>query len=152
MELKYTEGMASEQDVYCHLMNCSEHFIPRLSETVNLQEYSRKIYERAVTFEAWSGDKLVGLVGAYFNDSDGEAGYITSVSTLGAYSGKGIASILINGCIDHASRNGFKTVLLEVAKANTRAMELYEQFRFQQFEDKHATMLMKLDVQPRQNT
>ena len=146
MELRYTEGMASEQDVYSHLMKCNEDFVPRLEEKVNVQEYSRKLSGKAVTFEAWAGSTLVGLVAAYFNDPDGETGYITSVSTLRSHMGKGIAHVLVTACIDYARQYKFKAVLLEVAKANTRAIELYEEFRFQQVEDQHTAMVMKLDV------
>ena len=147
MGLKYTEGMASEQEIHSHLMKCNENFIPHLEKKVNIQEYSRKIFEKAVTFEAWSGDTLVGLVAAYFNDPDGQVGYITSVSTIRTYMGKGIASILINSSIDYAKRHNFKTIFLEVAKANNRAVNFYKEFPFQEFEDKHTAMMMKLDVQ-----
>ncbi len=146
MELKYTERMASNQDIYSHLMKCNEDFIPHLEKKVNIQDYSTKIFEKAVTFEAWSGDTLVGLVAAYFNDPCGEAGYITNVSTIKAYMGKDIASILINLSIDYARQHSFKNIFLEVEKANQPAINLYKKFRFQEFENKHSAMLMKLDV------
>ena len=147
MELKYTEGMASEQAIYSHLMKCNKNFIPSLEKMVNIREYSTKIFEKAVTFVSWSGDTLVGLVAAYFNDPDGQTGYITSVSTIRTYMGKDIASILINSSIDYAKQQGFKKIFLEVAKANDYAINLYKKIRFQEFEDKQTTMLMKLDVQ-----
>ncbi len=146
MDLKYTEGMAFEQEIYSHLMKCNENFIPPLEKKVNIQEYSTKIFEKAVTFEAWNGDTLVGLVAAYFNDPDGQTGYITSVSTISAYMGKGIASILVNLSIDYARKNGFRTIFLEVAKANDHSIKFYKKFQFQEFEDEHTSTLMKLDV------
>lgn len=146
MDLKYTEGMASEQEIYSHLMKCNENFIPRLERKVNIKEYSKKIIEKAVTFETYSGDTMVGLVAAYFNDPDGKTGYITDVSTVREYMGKGIASILINLSIDYAKKHGFRTIILEVTKANDHAVNLYKKLGFQEFEDKHKSMLMKLDV------
>ena len=146
MSLKYAEGMASEQEIYSHLMECNENFIPHLEKKVNIHEYSNKIFQKAVTFEAWSADTLVGLVAAYFNIPDGQSGYITSVSIIRAYMGKGIASILINNCIDYAKKNNFRSISLEVAKANQQAINLYRKFRFQEFDDKHTSIFMKLDI------
>ena len=146
MTLKYTEGMASEQEIYSHLMKCNEYFSPPLEKKVNIHEYSNKIFQKAVTFEAWITDTLVGLVAAYFNDPDGQSGYVTNVSVIRPYMGKGIISILINRCIDYAKRNSFRSISLEVAKANHQAINLYRKFRFQEFEDKHTSTLMKLDI------
>ncbi len=146
MKLKYTEGMASEQDIYSHLMKCSENFIPHLEDKVNIHDYAAKLFEKAVIFEAWSEDTLVGLVAAYFNDFDSETGYITSVSVNSTYFGKGIASELLNLTIDYAKQHNFKTIILEVEKANERAVNLYRKFEFQKFEDKPAAILMKLGI------
>lgn len=146
MGLKYTEGMASEQEIYSHLMKCNENFIPPLEKKVNIHEYSNKIFQKAVTFEAWSADILVGLVAAYFNDPNGQSGYVTNISVIRLYMGKGIASILINRCIDYAKRNSFRSISLEVVKANHQAINLYRKFRFQEFKNKHRSTLMKLDI------
>lgn len=146
MALKYTEGTASEQEIYAHLILCNEDFVPPLAKKVNIREYSARIFENAVTFEAWSSDTLVGLVAVYFNDPDGTEGYVTSVSTIKQYAGRHIASSLIRLCIDYARQHGFKTVALEVAKANDVAVNLYKRFRFQESEDRQTTVLMKLDV------
>ena len=146
MDLKYTEGMASEQEIYFHLIKCNENFITPLEKKVNIHEYSNKIFQKAVTFEAWSADTLVGLVAAYYNDPDGQSGYVTNVSVTGPYMRKGIASILINRCIDYAKRNSFRSIGLEVAKVNHQAIDLYRKFRFKEFEDKHTSIFMKLDI------
>ncbi|MDP3921145.1 MAG: GNAT family N-acetyltransferase [Candidatus Omnitrophota bacterium] len=146
MGLKYTEGTASKQDIYSHLMTCDENFISRLKEKVNIQDYSGKISEKAVTFEAWGGDALAGLVAAYLNDPNTQTGYITSVSTIKTYAGRGIASVLINNCVTYARQHGFKSIFLEVEKANDHAVSLYKTYRFQEFEDNNASMLMKLAV------
>ena len=146
MGLKYTEGMASEQEICSHLMECNENFVPPLEKKVSIHEYSNKIFQKAVTFEAWRVDTLVGLLAAYFNDPNGQTGYITSVSTIKAYMGQGIASILINFSIDYARQHSFRTISLEVAKANHQAINLYRKFQFKEFEDKHTSTLMKLDI------
>lgn len=146
MNLKYTEGMASEQEIYSHLMKCNENFIPPLEKKVNIHEYSNKIFQKAVTFEAWSADTLVGLVAAYFNDPKGQTGYITSVSIIKAYMGQGIASILIDSSIDYARQHSFRTICLEVEKSNDHAINLYKKYQFHEYENKDASILIKLDI------
>jgi len=146
MGMKYTQGSASEQEIYSHLMKCNESFITNLAKRVNLEEYSKKIFEKAVTFEAWSGDTLVGLVAAYFNDTDGQVGYITNVSTIRTYMGKGIASELMNMCIQYAKQYNVKEIKLEVHKDNRPAINLYKEFGFMDYKNKDDFMLMKLGV------
>lgn len=146
MSLKYTEGMASEQEIYSHLMKCNKNFIPPLDKKVNIHEYSNKIFQKAVTFEAWSADTLVGLVAAYFNDPMGQTGYITCVSTIKAYMGQGIASILINLCIYYARQHHFKSICLEVDKSNDHAITLYKKFQFHEYENKDESVLMRLNI------
>lgn len=146
MSLKYTEGMASEQEIYSHLMKCNEDFVPNLEKRVNIKEYSRKIFEKAVTFEAWSGDTLVGLVAAYFNDPDGQAGYITNVSRMKRYAGLGIASGLMNLCVRYARQRNFREIRLEVHKDSIAAVSLYRDSGFVEYESKNASLFMKLEL------
>src|SRR5436190_21860381 len=91
----YKTGTASFSAVFTHLAKCNNDFVPPLSNKVDLELYSKKIAENSVTFEAWINDELVGLIAAYFNDLKQETGYITNVSTIKEYSGKGIASQLL---------------------------------------------------------
>jgi ribosomal protein S18 acetylase RimI-like enzyme len=146
MDVQYTQGTVSAEDIRVHLTHCNEDFVSPLEKKVDIQEYSAKLFENALTFEAWSGNTLIGLVAAYFNDPCGEAGYITNVSTIKTYMGKGIASALINLSIEYAREHHFKRIILEVEKGNLSAIRLYEKLRFHDFEDKHSTILMKFET------
>lgn len=146
MTHNYIIGKATEQDIYCHLMKCNNDFIIHLQDKINIREYSKKLSEKAITFEAWSEDTLVGLVAVYFNDSHGQTGYISNVSTIDTYTGKGIASALIDLSIDYARRHEFKTISLEVEKANVLALRLYKRFQFKEVEEGPTEILMTLSV------
>ena len=124
--IEYKTDIASFNHVYSHLSECSENFEPPLDSKVTISEYSKKIAERATTFEAWVEDKLVGLVAAYFNDQQKGKGYITNVSTVREYVGEGIASNLVKNCIAYAAENNFSEVGLEVNAKNHKAVKLYE--------------------------
>lgn len=121
----YLSHKASEAEIAAHLVRCDADFVPPLSDRVAIQDYARKIASTALRFEAWSGGSLIGLVAAYCNDRDKCIAYITSVSVLRAWTGKGIGAHLVGQCIEHAKESGMQLISLEVAETNMRAIKLY---------------------------
>ncbi len=128
--VEFGSNKATEAQIAEHLSHCDADFVPRLSSRVEMVEYARKIAEKAMRFEAWSGDKLVGLVAAYCNDRERRIAYITSVSVLRGWMGKGIAASLMKQCIEYAKTSGMRQVSLDVASANAPAVGLYEKSGF----------------------
>ena len=113
-----------------HLVRCDASFVPRLSERVELADYATKLYERAVTFEAWQDKSLVGLVAAYVSESPGGEAYVTNVSVEDGFHGRGVASALLGDCIRRAREGRMRRVRLEVAPENQRAVGLYRKLGF----------------------
>jgi len=101
-----------------------------LDKTVDITTYSKKIAENCITFEAWINNDLAGLIAAYFNDPENTAGFITNVSILKAYAGRGVASELLKNCIGYGTENKFKEISLEVHDNNERAIRLYKKSGF----------------------
>ncbi len=128
--IEYLVNKASEVEIAEHLSSCDAAFIPPLSGRVEINDYAQKIACRAARFEAWSGDKLVGLVAAYCNDQEKRIAYITSVSVLKTRTGKGIAARLMKQCIEYAKATGMWQVSLEVASDNAPAIRMYEKSGF----------------------
>ncbi len=116
---------------------------PPLSEKVDIQAYAKKMKQFAVCFEAWDGTDLIALVAAYFNDTEKKTGFITNVSTLTKYSGKGIAKQLIQGCVDYATDLKFETILLEVNRHSLNAVGLYQKYGFIIMDYHHDMLKMK---------
>lgn len=141
--LKYEEGKADRDDILSHLKRCDDNFEPRLSDRVNLLEYSNKIFEKATTFEAWTGDTLQGLIAAYTSGSGPETAYITNVSVAGDIAGQGIASLLMARCIEWAEQNDIREVTLEVYSKNAMALKLYRKFGFIVAEEGEPMVVMK---------
>lgn len=127
---KYRSNRASEGEIAEHLSRCDANFVPPLSARVEIGEYAKKLASKAVRFEAWSGDTLVGLVAAYCNDQERRIAYISSVSVLKEWMGKGIAARLTSLCIAHAKASGMRQISLEVADDNKPAIKLYEKNGF----------------------
>ncbi len=128
--VEYHLNQASAVELAEHLLRCDVDFVPPLSDRVNINDYAQKIANKAARFEAWSGGTLIGLVAAYCNDSESRISYITSVSVLREWTGKGIARDLTNLCIEHAQAMGMRQISLEVASDNAPAIKLYEKSGF----------------------
>ena len=142
----YKAGTASQEQIYLHFMECDADFISSLNEKVNIAAYSKKLFENSITFEAWDDNKLAGLIAAYFNDTKNKAGFITNVSIIKIWKGRGIASELLNACIQYAQQNNYSEIKLEVSDKNKEAIHLYEKFNFHVIKNKNDLRIMKLDL------
>ncbi len=130
MIINYNINTATSDDIDIHLTACNDNFIPALSEKVDIADYALKLSKHAVNFEAWDGGVLAGLIAAYFNDTENGLGYITNVSTVSGYSGRGIASNLLERCIAYGREQQFESIALEVNKQSLAAVNLYQKFGF----------------------
>ena len=128
--IKFSFNRTNIEQIAYHLHVCNDFFIPPLSERVVIDDYARKIFENADRFEAWAGGILVGLVAVYCNDIKLKVAYITSVSVLPSWQGKGIASQLINKCLVYIKSLGFERVELEADQKNKAAIFLYKKYGF----------------------
>jgi len=126
----YLLNKASVAQIAEHLSRCDADFVPPLGGRVEIGDYAGKIASKATRFEAWSRGTLVGLVAAYCNDRDKRIAYITSVSVLREWTGKGIAAHLLSQCVEHAKASGMRQISLEVAGGNAPAIKLYEESGF----------------------
>lgn len=140
--VNYVENKASEAEIAEHLLRCDADFVPPLSKRLEINDYAKKIFAHATRFEAWSDNKLLGLVAAYYNDQKNRVAFITSVSVLREWAGKGIAAHLMNQCIEHAKKMGMLQIRLEVASNNRVAIKLYEKTGFELCESKESFFTM----------
>lgn len=142
--VEYVSNKATACEIAEHLSCCDAHFVPHLSDRVEISDYANKIASKATRFEAWSRGTLVGLVAAYCNDQESCIAYITSVSVVKEWMGKGIAAKLMQQCIDHATSIGMEKITLEVANNNSPAKRLYEKSGFVESKAKPPYLSMNL--------
>jgi 2-polyprenyl-3-methyl-5-hydroxy-6-metoxy-1,4-benzoquinol methylase len=131
-----------------HLTICSNTFIPSLDSYVNINDYSKKIFEQAILFSKFDGDKLVGLVAAY-NNSTEKFGWVTNVSVDPNYSRKGIASELLNECNKYFENKKYFNIFLEVFSDNKKAIKLYIKHGFINYKIKDNKMTLKQQLTQR---
>jgi len=144
--IEFREGTATREDIQAHLEGCDSTFSPKLSLKVNIEEYSRKIRARARTFEAWLDDELIGLVAAYMNDLGTRTSFITSVSVAQDFMGRGIASALLDHCLNRSREEGMKAVRLEVSLDSGEAIQMYKKIGFSEIVRKGETVSMELEI------
>jgi ribosomal protein S18 acetylase RimI-like enzyme len=144
-DLHYKMKEADEADILVHLQACDANFSPPLSQRVALEGYSKKIHDLAVTFEAWIGTTLAGLVAMYV-DTDKQMAFITNVSVLKGFMGRGMAADLVREAIDYCKHKKINVIRLEVTENNGGAIRLYEKFNFMKYDRKDNLYLMKLEI------
>lgn len=125
MKIEYKVKAANKTDIVQHLYRTNKFFFPPLDSYVNIDDYACKLYEKAVTFEAWDGDKLIGLAAAYFNNYSSKNIFFTNLSLEIDYQGIGIATELFKSLLEMAKQNEFETVTLEVKKTNNKVYSFH---------------------------
>lgn len=128
--LKYTRKTTTIAALYNHLELCSKHYVPELDTRVNLNEYAKKLFDYAETFECWDENHLVGLLAIYCNDKASNLAFISNLSVTPDHYKQNIASQLLENCIEYASMQGFISINLEVHVDNIAALNLYKKYKF----------------------
>ncbi len=101
-------------------------FAKRLEETVNIEDYSRKLSEHANFEIAEFDSSIIGIVAFYENESEL---YIPYVCVSISKRGMGVADILLNNICHYADMKN-KPISLEVRTSNIGAIRLYRKFSF----------------------
>ena len=137
---------ASFDQIVNYLRKADDHFIPSLSDQVDLEIYAKKIIDHAETIEAWQENALIGLLAVYLNNAKYSSAFITSISILKSFHGAGIAKKLMHDCIDLATRLDFEEVSLEVGRENVRAISFYHKIGFSERHRNDQSIFMSLNL------
>lgn len=134
-----------------HLTACDSAFVPALTTKLELDQYSKKIVEYATRFEAFYNNRLIGLIACYLNDYKSQTGFITNVSVISAFNGKGVAKQLLSMLLQYAAENNFNTISLEVNKLNVPAYKLYKRAGFVLANESHDILQMTIQISDNKN-
>jgi ribosomal protein S18 acetylase RimI-like enzyme len=145
--IDYRVNQATAFQISQHLQGCDTNFVQTLNSRVPIDDYSKKIADKAVRFEAWVEGALIGLVAMYCNDQERHFAYITSVSISRGWQAKGIASLLMKDCIKHVVELGGVQIGLEVRQESTVAVNLYRKFGFEIDESDGSVIRMTLKLE-----
>lgn len=143
----YAVNRASVSRIIGHLETCGPFFVPPLCTRVRIADYAEKIARRAVRFEAWADETLVGLVAGYCNDPRRQCAHITNISVRPGWLRQGIGRRLVEQFVAHAKQENLQRVSLEVGRHNAAAIELYSDCGFAGAVPAAASITMILDLQ-----
>jgi ribosomal protein S18 acetylase RimI-like enzyme len=122
----------SEKALVEHLIKCNNSFVPKLSDRIDISVYGEKLWSLAnlAVAKCEESYEIVGVAAFYDNDVEKKFAYLSSLSVLHEYRGKGIARELMMKMIQVVVAKGFKKIRLEVHSDNTTAIALYSKFNF----------------------
>jgi ribosomal protein S18 acetylase RimI-like enzyme len=130
MTLVFGIGGLSVKELCRFFANCDNQFSPLLSSRVRLVKYSEKLVLNSIIIHAKENNKIIGLIAFYANESSLDYAYISLICVLKGYEGKGIGKRLIDECILHINKKGFKSIKLEVNNDNQNAISFYTKIGF----------------------
>lgn len=129
-KVTYTMNLSNAVDLAKHLSCVDTSFQKTLSSRVEIPLYSKKLHERAVRFEAWLCEELIGFVACYLDSSFRRNAFVTNVSVLPKYQRLGIAERLMGACIQNARDLKLLQINLEVDQHCLPAISLYQKLGF----------------------
>ena len=129
-------------DVVLPLIRMADgNFTPRISESVDLEAYSKKLSKYANFLIAKDSDGYhAGFIAYYLNDETKQI-YITLIVVDGTYQHYGIGSKMIQLLIEEESK-GYRSIALEVRKSNKSARLFYKKHGFLAQEDRGNKILL----------
>lgn len=141
-KIVYSVNRSSVANIAAHIMHADTTFEPCISSRINISVYAHKLHDRAVRFEAWLDEELVGLVASYCNQPAGCEAFVTSVSVWPEWQRKGIANQLMRQCIEHVQSLGFVQIELKVNEHSLPAIALYHKLGFNTLRSSDSTLTM----------
>ena len=110
-------------------------FYEPLSNRVDLDVFSSKISDLAISFILVKDARIAGIIVAYFYEPESKKGYITLTHTKTEFRGQHVARALLDSVKTYAKSNGFLYVDLGVYKNNIAAYNLYMNYGFEVLTD-----------------
>ena len=101
-----------------------------LSAKQNLDDFARKLCEKATLCVAHDGEVIVALVAGYTDHVVDNMGYISIAATLPQVQGRGYSSSLIREFLDIAREKQLQAVHLYAVRENAPAMHMYRKLGF----------------------
>ena len=117
-EVKYSRDDISLEELTEFVINSASSFTPPLDTIVDIDEYCRKIIDKAVILIAHEGKTIAGLHALYCNDHVKKRGFGTYIFVKPEYRGMGIAEGLARKTVETARSCGMKSFVVETHEKN----------------------------------
>ena len=124
MEIKKIESLEKINSI---INKFDEEFAPSLSSLViDLSNYSKKIFDNAITIAMVENDDVLGFASFYCNDKESGIAFLSQIAVKKQYESNGIGTALLKECERIAKNHGMNKFRLEVYKNNLNGIKFYE--------------------------
>lgn len=145
MEFKLYETFPLTEYEFLKLMEkTSKLFTPPLSEVIDIEEYSEKVYTYASFVVCYDEKKINGFIAFYRNITEKQL-YITLICVDKVCQQQGVGSKMFE-VLFSLKKDGFCSVGLEVVKTNLNAYHFYKHHGFIELEDRGKKFLMHKEL------
>lgn len=121
----------SKDQLLIFLKKVNNEFPVPLSEKQDLERYAEKLLEKAtLCYKIDEKNQVIALVAGYTDCLSNNMAYISMVSTLPEYQGKGIATELVKKFINICIDKSISGIHLYAVEENTSAVKIYKKLGF----------------------
>lgn len=143
--LKFHINKAEEKEIFSHLMEMDNFFVPPLHTYVDIKDYAHKLFTKAIRFEVWKDDELKGLIAGYANKENNQY-FISNYSVSPDLQSLKAAYNLLTKVDEYCKENGISSISLEVQTENSKAIAFYKRNGFMQIKEEKQTLLMERGI------
>ncbi len=130
--------------LFTFLKESDSIFQPKLSERVNIKQYSEKLAERAELFYVLDGGKDIANCAVYMNRDD--ICFISSFAVAQNMQRNGIGTRLMRAVISEGIKRNKSSIELDVYACNQAGIRFYLSQGFQKKAEKEKWLRMSLDL------
>ena len=126
--------MITQKKLTEFLQIVDSHFPVPLSAKVDLEDYARKLIDRAdLIAEMSDTGEIQALAAGYVRHVENNMAYIAVVATIPEIRGQGKAKRVVQKFLDYCREHKRKGVHLYAVASNTNAVSLYERLGFERY-------------------
>lgn len=123
MDFRYTFSTLSFEEVRRFLLETDKEFPTPLSESVDINDYARKLSTYSDFSLCYYGDELIGMISCYTNRPP--MGYISNVCVKKDYQGRGVFQGMFVCLLDKVKHKKISVIRAEVDIFNYSAINTY---------------------------
>lgn len=130
------DSLISKRELIDFIEISSNEFKPPLSYRMKIDDYCKKLIDKASLFITRENDVVVGIAAFYCNDQTEKQAYLSYIYVRPKKRNQGFGQMLLRKAIMHSQKCGMNSMKLETWHDN-RAISLYRRHGFRQVGEKN---------------
>lgn len=125
------EVLSDFQSIYDLLCHCAPFFHNQsINNPSDIKKLSEKYLKYGNVIRISENDDSLGFCAFYDNDEVNHCAFLSMIIVIPSAQGKGVAGILLDDMIRRCRESGMRSISLEVADDNNRAIKFYQKNGF----------------------